>query len=249
MTLSVAIQKRLGEFALDVRFEAPEGVTVLFGRSGSGKTSVVNAVAGLMRPDAGRITLEDEVLFDGAARRSVPVHRRRVGYVFQDSRLFPHLDIRQNLAYGRRARGLKGTGAMDRIVALLGLEDLLARRPGALSGGEAQRVAIGRALLSEPRMLLMDEPLAALDAPRKADILPYLERLQAETGLPILYVSHNLSEVARLATHLVVLERGRVLKAGSAERCCPTRTSCRSWACARRARSCPHAWQGTVRTG
>ncbi|SIS69481.1 molybdate transport system ATP-binding protein [Roseivivax lentus] len=217
MTLSVAIRKRLGDFALDMGFEAPGGVTVLFGRSGSGKTSVVNAVAGLMRPDAGRIALDGEVLFDGAAGRSVPVHRRRLGYVFQDSRLFPHLDIRQNLLYGRRARGLAGPGEMDRIVALLGLEGLLGRRPGALSGGEAQRVAIGRALLSEPRMLLMDEPLASLDAPRKAEILPYLEKLRAGTGLPILYVSHNLSEVARLATHLVVLDRGRVMKAGPAE--------------------------------
>ncbi len=217
MTLSVAITRALGDFTLDVGFEAPEGVTVLFGRSGSGKTSVVNAVAGLMRPGSGRIVLEGDVLFDAEAHRNVPVHRRRLGYVFQDSRLFPHLDIRRNLTYGRRARGLPGEGALDRIVALLGLEGLLDRRPGALSGGEAQRVAIGRALLSEPRMLLMDEPLAALDAPRKAEILPYLERLRAETGLSILYVSHNLSEVARLATHLVVLERGRVLKAGPAE--------------------------------
>ncbi|MHA6325540.1 molybdenum ABC transporter ATP-binding protein [Roseivivax sp. CAU 1753] len=217
MTLSVAIRHDLGQFTLDVGFEAPEGVTVLFGRSGSGKTSVINAVAGLLRPDRGRIVLDGKVLFDAASRQSVPVHRRRLGYVFQDSRLFPHLDVRQNLLYGRRAQGLADAGTLPRIAELLGIEPLLARRPGALSGGEAQRVAIGRALLAEPRLLMMDEPLAALDAPRKAEILPYLERLRAETGLSILYVSHNLSEVARLATHLVVLDQGRVLKAGPAE--------------------------------
>ena len=217
MSLSVAIREPLGAVTLDVAFEAPDGVTVLFGRSGAGKTSVIQAVAGLLRPSEGRIALGDDVLFE-AGRVWVPPHKRRLGYVFQESRLFPHLDVRQNLLYGRRARGHSGDGALGHIAELLGIGGLLDRRPGALSGGEAQRVAIGRALLSEPRMLLMDEPLAALDAPRKADILPYLERLRADTGLPILYVSHNLSEVARLATHLVVLDRGRVLKAGPAER-------------------------------
>ncbi|MCE0505158.1 molybdenum ABC transporter ATP-binding protein [Roseivivax sp. GX 12232] len=214
MTLSVAIKKRLGAFGLDLDFEAPDGVTALFGRSGAGKTSLVHAIAGLMRPDAGRIALNGDLLFDAERRRDLPVHRRRLGYVFQESRLFPHLNVRQNLLYGRRARHLRGEGDLAHVTELLGLGPLLDRRPGALSGGEAQRVAIGRALLSEPRMLLMDEPLAALDAPRKGEILPYLERLRAETGLPILYVSHNLSEVARLATHLVVLEGGRVLKSG-----------------------------------
>jgi molybdate transport system ATP-binding protein len=217
MTLSVDVRKRQGAFQLDVAFEAPDGVTALFGRSGSGKTSLVNAVAGLAAPDNGRVAVQGETLFDARAGHSVPVHARRIGYVFQEARLFPHLDVRRNLLYGRRARGLSGEGALDHVAELLGLAPLLARRPGALSGGEAQRVAIGRALLSEPRLLLMDEPLAALDAPRKNEILPYLERLRAETGLPILYVSHNLSEVARLATHIVVLEEGRVLKSGSAE--------------------------------
>jgi molybdate transport system ATP-binding protein len=215
MTLSVNIKRRLGDFALDVSFDAPDGVTVLFGRSGSGKTSVVNAVAGLLRPDEGRIALHDRVLFDAGSGVDVPVHKRRLGYVFQEARLFPHMSVRDNLLYGRKASGLKGQGDLNRVAQMLGIEGLLDRRPARLSGGEAQRVAIGRALLSEPEILLMDEPLAALDAPRKAEILPYLERLRAESGCPIIYVSHNLAEVARLATHLVVLEDGKVLKDGA----------------------------------
>ncbi|MDU8911232.1 molybdenum ABC transporter ATP-binding protein [Aestuariicoccus sp. MJ-SS9] len=216
MTLSVQIRARLGAFDLDVGFDAPAGVTVLFGRSGSGKTSLVKAVAGLVRPDAGRIAVGGRVLFDAGAGIDVPVPQRRLGYVFQEGRLFPHLSVRDNLLYARRVTGRRG-GDLDRVVDLLGIAPLLARRPGALSGGEAQRVAIGRALLSDPDMLLMDEPLAALDAARKAEILPYLERLRSETGLPILYVSHNMAEVARLATHVVVLEDGRVFRAGAAE--------------------------------
>jgi len=218
MSLSVSLRHRLGDFALDLAFEAPDGVTVLFGRSGSGKTSVINAVAGLMQPDAGRIAVAGRVLFDSAAGVSVPVHRRRLGYVFQEGRLFPHLTVRQNLIYARRVQGLgPDNAALDRVVALLGLESLLDRQPAALSGGEAQRVAIGRALLSDPVMLLMDEPLAALDGARKAEILPYLERLRREAGVPILYVSHNMAEVARLATHVVAMEGGRVTQAGPAE--------------------------------
>ena len=216
MTLSVTIARRLGEFALNVAFDAPDGVTVLFGRSGSGKTSVVNAVAGLLRPDSGRIALQDRVLFDGSDGVDVPVHKRRLGYVFQEARLFPHMSVRDNLIYGRKASGLKGQGDLAHVAEMLGVEALLDRRPAGLSGGEAQRVAIGRALLSEPDMLLMDEPLAALDAPRKAEILPYLERLRGQSGCPILYVSHNLAEVARLATHLVVMEDGQVLREGPA---------------------------------
>lgn len=216
MILSVSLQHRFADFALDASFQAPPGVTALFGRSGSGKSTVVNAVAGLLRPDRGRIAVDDTVLLDTEAGVMLPSHRRRMGYVFQDARLFPHLTVRQNLLYGRWFAP-KGPGAdLDRIVELLGLGALLDRRPGALSGGERQRVAIGRAILSKPRLLLMDEPLAALDEPRKAEILPYLERLRDELRLPILYVSHSVAEVARLATTLVLLDGGRVIAAGPA---------------------------------
>lgn len=211
MSLSVAIRHRLGALSLDVAFEAPDGVTALFGRSGAGKTSVVNAVAGLLRPDGGRIVLNGRVLRDGESGTDVPIHLRNVGYVFQDARLFPHLTVRRNLLYGAASDRHLG-----RICDLLGLGDLLSRRPRSLSGGEAQRVAIGRALLSEPELLVMDEPLAALDVARKEEILPYLERLRDEAGLPILYVSHSVEEVARLATTLVLMESGRVVRAGPA---------------------------------
>ncbi|SMD00047.1 molybdenum ABC transporter ATP-binding protein [Primorskyibacter flagellatus] len=212
MSLSVAIRHSFAGFALDVGFAAPAGVTVLFGHSGSGKSTVVKAVAGLLRPDAGRISVNGRVLLDTASRVSVPVHRRGLGYVFQDGRLFPHMTVQGNLTYARRATGDR----FDSVVDILGLGRLLDRRPGALSGGEAQRVAIGRALLSDPAMLLMDEPLAALDAPRKAEILPFLDRLCSESGVPILYVTHAVAEVARLANHIVLLENGRVLRSGPA---------------------------------
>jgi len=216
MTLSVSLQHQLGIFALDVSFEAPPGVTALFGRSGAGKSTVVNAVAGLLRPDRGRIAMDGTVLLDTNLGFALPPHRRRLGYVFQDGRLFPHLTVRQNLLYGRWF-GPRGAGPdPGRIVDLLGIGALLDRRPGALSGGEKQRVAIGRAILSDPQMLLMDEPLAALDEGRKAEILPYLERLRDELGLPILYVSHSVAEVARLATTVVLLEAGRVVAVGPA---------------------------------
>ncbi len=214
MTLSVLVQHRLPGFALDAAFEAPPGVTVLFGRSGSGKTTLVNAVAGLLRPDRGRIVVDGVAVLDTAAGVMLPPHRRRMGYVFQDGRLFPHLTVRQNLLYGRWFARAKA-GDLGRIVDLLGIGGLLDRRSGGLSGGEKQRVAIGRAILSNPRLLLMDEPLAALDEGRKAEILPYLERLR-ELGLPILYVSHSVAEVARLATTVVVLEAGRVVAVGPA---------------------------------
>ncbi|MFA8441320.1 molybdenum ABC transporter ATP-binding protein [Yoonia sp.] len=205
--ISVDIKKRLSDFLLDVQFEAPMGVTAIFGRSGSGKTSVVNAVAGLLRPDAGRIAVGDALLFDAAAQTYLPPQQRRIGYVFQDARLFPHLTVMRNLCYG-------GSHNAVRVIDVLGLGQLLDRMPAGLSGGERQRVALGRALMCDPQLLLMDEPLAALDAPRKAEILPFLERLRDDVKIPILYVSHDVSEVARLATTLVVLEGGRVTASG-----------------------------------
>lgn len=214
VTLSVSITHQFGGFALDVAFEAPAGVTVLFGRSGSGKTSVMKAVAGLIRPDRGRVAVDGTVMVDTATGTWVPVHQRGLGMVFQEGRLFPHMSVRQNLTYGR---GRKGTvSEVDRVVEMLGLGALLDRRPGALSGGEIARVGIGRALLARPRVILADEPLAALDDARKAEILPYFERLRDEVQVPVLYVSHAPAEVARLATTVVVLEAGRVLRAGPA---------------------------------
>ncbi|MEM6744191.1 MAG: molybdenum ABC transporter ATP-binding protein [Pseudomonadota bacterium] len=223
MTLSVDIRARLGAFDLDAAFEAPPGVTALFGRSGAGKTSIVKAVAGLIQADRARITLDGETLEDTPFR--LPPHRRRLGLVFQEARLFPHLSVAANLRFGARfaPRGATSIGAppqppsrFDDIADLLGLAPLLARRPRALSGGEAQRVALGRALLSAPRLLLMDEPLASLDEARKAEILPYIERLRDEARLPILYVSHSLPEIARLATTVVALSGGRVAASGPA---------------------------------
>ncbi|SFR00533.1 molybdenum ABC transporter ATP-binding protein [Poseidonocella sedimentorum] len=215
MSLDLSVQHRFDGFALDAGFTAPEGVTVLFGRSGSGKTTIVNVVAGLLRPDRARVSVCGEVLCDSASGRWVPAARRRIGYVFQDARLFPHLSVRQNLTYGQRfSPAPLGTAQSARIVEMLGLGALLTRRPGALSGGEKQRVAIGRALLSGPRLLLMDEPLASLDEARKAEILPYLERLRDEAQMPLLYVSHSTAEVTRLATTLVLLHEGRVARAG-----------------------------------
>ncbi|PYE80911.1 molybdenum ABC transporter ATP-binding protein [Pseudoroseicyclus aestuarii] len=208
--IEVRAQKQLGEFRLDAAFEAPAGVTALFGRSGAGKTSLANAVAGLLRPEAGRIAVDGTVLFDSARRIDLPVRHRRIGYVFQDARLFPHRTVARNLSYG-------GRHDAARVIEMLGLGPLLDRYPAALSGGEASRVALGRALMSDPVMLILDEPLSALDAPRKAEILPYLERLRDTVRLPILYVSHSASEVARLATTLVIMEAGRVLRVGPAE--------------------------------
>ncbi|MBX6426812.1 MAG: molybdenum ABC transporter ATP-binding protein [Variibacter sp.] len=213
--LSVDVEKRLGDFALAVRFEAAAGATALLGPSGAGKTTIVNAVAGLVTPDRGRIALDETVLFDSAAGIDVPAHRRGVGYVFQEGRLFPHLTVRQNLLYGRWMRGLRrDPGEEKHVVSLLDLAPLLLRRPGRLSGGERQRVAIGRALLMRPRLLLLDEPLASLDPARKAEILPYLERLRDEARTPMIYVSHNADEVRRIATSVVRIEAGRVVAAG-----------------------------------
>ena len=218
MTLALQVRHRFGAFALDVDISAPAGVTVLYGPSGSGKTTLVNAVAGLLRPDHGRIAADDWVLMDSDRRHWLPPHRRRLGYIFQDARLFPHLTVRQNLAYGRWfAPRAARSDSMDRIVDLLGIGHLLDRRPGALSGGEKQRVAIGRAVLAAPRLILADEPLAALDEARKAEILPYFERLRDEVAIPILYVSHASAEVARLATTVIALREGKVVAVGPPE--------------------------------
>jgi len=215
--LEVALKQEMPGFTLDVAFEAPAGLTVLFGRSGAGKTSIVNAVAGLSRPQAGRIVADGRVLLDTGAGIWLPPHRRRVGYIFQEGRLFPHMTVRRNLAYGARfAPAHTPREDMARVVEMLGIGALLDRRPGALSGGEKQRVAIGRALLAAPQLILADEPLAALDEARKAEILPYFERLRDEVNVPILYVSHAASEVGRLATSVVALEDGRVLRQGPA---------------------------------
>lgn len=200
---------------LDIAFAAdPRGITALFGRSGSGKTSILKVIAGVFRPDTGRVAVGDRVFFDHDAGIDMRIEDRRLGYVFQEARLFPHLTVRGNLMYGAaRARGERRVG-LDAAVDLLGIGPLLTRRPHHLSGGERQRVAIGRALLAEPDLLLMDEPLSSLDPPRKAELLPYIESLRDDLGLPILYVSHQINEIVRLADHLVLVDDGRVIRSG-----------------------------------
>jgi molybdate transport system ATP-binding protein len=213
--LEVDIAHRLAAFELDIHFRTGRGLTALFGRSGAGKTSVVNAIAGLIRPERGRIVVDGSVLIDTERGIRAPAHQRRVGYVFQEGRLFPHLTVRQNLLFGRWfARDSVPASGLDDVVDLLGIAPLLDRRPGRLSGGEKQRVAIGRALLASPRLLLMDEPLAALDAGRKDEILPYLERLRDQASVPIVYVSHSVAEVTRLANTIVLISDGRVRAVG-----------------------------------
>jgi molybdate transport system ATP-binding protein len=209
--LEVDVGLRLGSFALETRFASGPGLTALFGRSGAGKTSVVNLIAGSLRPERGRIVVDGTTLVDTARGVFVPKHRRRIGYVFQEDRLFPHLTVRQNLVFGRWfSPAVERRGTVADVVAMLGIGHLLQRRPGALSGGEKQRVAIGRALLASPRLLLMDEPLASLDVQRKDEILPYIERLRDDIRIPIIYVSHSIAEVTRLATTLVLMSDGKV---------------------------------------
>lgn len=209
--IEVDLHHRQGAFALHAAFAAPAGVTALFGPSGSGKTTLVALLAGLRRPEHGRIVVDGQVLLDTGKGVNLPPHRRRIGYVFQDARLFPHMSVRGNLHYGRRLAPADARHPDEReIIGLLGIGHLLERRPRDLSGGEQQRVAIGRALLSAPRLLLMDEPLASLDGARREEILPYLERLCAAADLPIVYVTHDLDEVVRLARTLVLLEQGTI---------------------------------------
>ncbi|MBB3018008.1 molybdate transport system ATP-binding protein [Microvirga lupini] len=217
MILDVDIRHRQGGFALDACFQSDGRLTALFGPSGSGKTTIVNAVSGLVRPDHGRIAVQGRVLVDTKNDIVVPKHKRRIGYVFQEGRLFPHLDVRYNLLFGRwfTPRGER-KASFDHVVDLLGIAHLLDRRPSTLSGGEKQRVAIGRALLADPHLLLMDEPLASLDEARKAEIYPYIERLRDEGGVPIVLVSHSVAEIARLATSVVVLSEGQVIASGPA---------------------------------
>jgi len=218
MMLRVDVSKSLGDFHIEASFAGAGRVTGLFGASGAGKTSLVNMIAGLLRPDRGRISIDSETLDDTAARVHVPAHRRRIGYVFQDARLFPHLDVRQNLDYGRRMNRLADDPVQRaRVTDLLDIGGLLGRRPGQLSGGERQRVALGRALLAQPRLLLLDEPLGSLDEERKVEILPYLVRLRDEASVPMGYVRHNAGEMRQLATSIVMLSRGRVIAFGGAE--------------------------------
>jgi molybdate transport system ATP-binding protein len=216
MTLEVDVDHRRGDFHLRARFASQPGLTALFGRSGSGKTSVVDIVGGLIRPTRGRVAIDGQVLVDSERGVFVPAHKRRIGYVFQEGRLFPHLNVRRNLLYGSWfARGDGGAMTeLAEVVEMLGIGHLLDRDPASLSGGEKQRIAIGRALLARPRLLLMDEPLASLDEQRRAEIMPFIERLRDEASVPIVYVSHSVAEVARLATTVVLLADGRVTEVG-----------------------------------
>jgi molybdate transport system ATP-binding protein len=216
--LDVSIEHKLGEFGLSLDLKAETGITALFGRSGCGKTTLVNILAGLETPQQGRVRIGDTVLFDSSKHINLPPEKRRVGYVFQDSRLFPHMTVEKNLIYGQaRVHPGMHCHSVSEIVDLLALSPILNRRPGTLSGGEKQRVAIGRALLSGPNILLMDEPLASLDAAHRAEILPFIERLGDEVGIPIVYVSHALDEVIRLADTIAVMSDGKISASGSVE--------------------------------
>ncbi len=217
--MEVEITHQQGNFKIDAAFQgAKSGVTALYGPSGAGKTSIVNIMSGLLRPDAGRIVVNDFCLFDSKRHINLPPEKRRIGYVFQDGRLLPHLSVRANLNYGRQLTPAKRRFVkFDQVVELLGIGHLLHRKPANLSGGEKQRVAIGRALLTSPAMLLMDEPLASLDAARKTEVLPFIMRLGREFSIPILYVSHAMDEILNLATRMVMLQEGRVLAAGKLE--------------------------------
>jgi len=215
--LRLSVMKRWEGFKLRAQLDAPTpGVVALFGRSGCGKTTLINIISGLLQPDEGRVELDGVTLTDTRGRIRVPVERRRIGYVFQDARLFPHLGVLANLRYGeRRAPKEAHSIGLDEVLALLGLEPLLKRRPYQLSGGERQRVALGRALLAQPHLLLLDEPLASLDAARREEVLPYLETLRDRLSIPMVFVSHQLDEVLRLATHVALMEAGEIVASGT----------------------------------
>lgn len=204
--LSLDVQLLRGSFERRVRIEDASRVIALSGHSGAGKTSVLHAIAGLVKPLSGHIEIDGHRLYDSVRGIDVPPHRRRVGYVFQDTRLFPHLDVRRNLQYGRHAAGAGNAFGFDAVVALLGIGPLLERRTVNLSGGETQRIALGRALLSQPALLLLDEPLSMLDQARREELIPYLQRVRDETTLPIIYVSHSADEVKRLTDAVHVLD-------------------------------------------
>lgn len=210
--LTINIEKQLGELALQLNLQIPmKGITAIFGRSGAGKTTLINILGGLSTPDNGEIVLNDKHLFNKKLGIKLSPEKREIGYVFQDARLFPHYSVRGNLNYGNRDRD---TAHFNRVVTLLGLDQLLSRYPASLSGGEKQRVAIGRALLTRPKILLMDEPLASLDLPRKRELIPYLTKLAKDLQLPIIYVSHSLDEILQLAQYMLVLDRGKVMTHG-----------------------------------
>ncbi|GMU72391.1 MAG: molybdenum ABC transporter ATP-binding protein [Burkholderiales bacterium] len=216
--LDVALRGRLGSFGYDVAFASPGSVTALFGPSGAGKSSIASAIAGIVRPDEGHVRLDGTVFFDAARGVNVPPHRRGIGYVFQDARLFPHLSVERNLRFGlERARDRAVYAAFDDVVSLLAIGPLLGRKPRGLSGGERQRVALGRALLGQPKLLVLDEPLASLDAGHRGEILPYLTGLRDAYSVPMVYVSHTIDEVVRLATHVVLVARGGVVATGPVE--------------------------------
>ena len=219
MSLTVDIKHNFADFSLNVQFSATSGITALFGPSGSGKTSIIRAIAGLLKPDEASIYLHSTALDDSQNAFHLATHQRNIGYVFQEDRLFGHLTVAQNMHFGARfkQRNQRDSSSLhaEQIITLLGIEHLLNRRPASLSGGEKQRVSIGRALLNQPQLLLADEPLSALDEARKQDILPYFEKLRDELKIPILYVSHSITEVARLANEIVVLDQGRVIRQGS----------------------------------
>ena len=218
MSLEVSVKRGFETFEIDAEFVTEiSGVTALFGRSGSGKTSLVNMLAGLETPDEGRLVLSGKVLFDSAKQINLTPERRGLGYVFQESRLFPHMNVERNLVYGMTKDKRGQLATFEQVIRLLDIGHLLARRPNSLSGGERQRVALGRALLASPRLLLMDEPLASLDARRKSEILPFIERLRDELSLPIVYVSHAIEEIVRLADSLILLSDGKVIASGAIE--------------------------------
>lgn len=217
MILDVAVRHNFGKFRLDAAFRSEGRLTALFGPSGCGKTSLINAIAGLLRPDEGTIAFDGETLMDTASGQWVPAYRRRIGYVFQDARLLPHFSVAQNLRYGQWFTPAAQRYADENaILGMLGITGLMDRKPRQLSGGERQRVALGRALLQSPRLLIMDEPLASLDEARKHEVLPFIEKLRDEMNIPIIYVSHSPAEVARLATDMVLMAAGRVVRAGPA---------------------------------
>ena len=217
--MEIDLKRKQGNFTVNVAFHgAPSGVTALFGSSGAGKTSIVNMVAGLLKPDSGRVAVDGHVLFDSSSGINLPPEKRRVGYVFQDGRLLPHYTVKSNLTYGmHRTPSNQRYVDFDQVVELLGIGPLLSRRPATLSGGEKQRVAIGRALLASPALLLMDEPLASLDANRKSEVLPFIMAMSREFAIPILYVTHAMDEILHLASRMVLLESGRVLASGPIE--------------------------------